>query len=796
MKTLLKHLILCTAIILTGCNSSDDTEGASQPPVTPPEATITANDAIHSVMAASRQFVSVSSYIESDSNGAALIEVTAKSSNVCQDISVKDNGFYVTLVQEGVCDLAYTVQSIPQANALVSQAQAELVLISSTNAQADFSPISIALVEGEQIAIELVAELGANFPANYTLSSTIPVLGSGQITADLANFIITYQSASAGLSRIVYTLEDVADSKMGYIDISVSEAGNQPPVTTKFKHSVMPSINQTIIVDLTAYVSDPDGDTIQLMEVMSYNATVLSANPSDITNKAFTFDATTVGLHYVSYLIADDRGGFSSNLVEIEVIDPNQLAKWVDITAGLSIFSAPLTQVEANSLAIQYSGTNTDGAYTPPIEMANMTLDEARNYCLSRGRLPTSTELANLALDETPSAKHNWPTESLYLADDAGNGMLVDLDIGATNPAIKGDYYVTCLSDGSLTIIPIDIEAIADGVDEAVFEVELRLNGQLVDGETLTATVTGNAILENSSVVTASGGKAQFKLTSLTPETVTVEIDYNSQQQVEQQIAFISVLDPIVVSSIVINKNRAESDGIDVNTITARVTNSITGNPEAGIEVDIYLLEELPTSDGSASGPSSLITDVNGYVTVNATNTEEEIVDIRVDYVTKDADPKNRYLDARTSFHIYNEVDPIEALGLTWSAPFTEQEATDIGHISDNNYEETGATGPNGMLVSRFSWANANYFCNSLNYLGLLDWRLPTEAELIALYQEAAATHPDTAVFEKYGWPTTYEFWSSDAGVTYYYKSVLLWDGTLTEVPDTYSRYVGCVHEP
>ncbi len=793
MKALLKHLILCTAIILTGCNSDSETIEPAPLPASP----IAANDAIHAVKATSRQYVSTSPYINSDANGAKLIAVSSKTNDVCQDITVEDNGFYVTLTQEGVCQLDYTAQSIPQVNVEVSQAQAQLVLISSASAQADFTPISKALTEGDQIAIDLVAELGINLPAGYTLSATIPVLGSGQVTPDIGNFIINYQAVSAGLSRVVYTLEGVSDNMMGYIDISVSEIGSQPPITTKFKHSVLPSINQTITIDLTAYISDPDGDELQLVEVMSYNATVLSANPSDITNKAFTFVATTAGLHYVSYLVSDHRGGFSSNLVEVEVVDPDQLAKWTDITVGLNIFSAPITQVEADLLPVQYSGTHTDTGYTPAINMANMSLAEARNYCASRGRLPTSTELSDLAVNQLPKTNRNWPNESLYLAEDGGNGMLVEVDSGITNPIVKGNYYVTCLTDGSLTLIPTDVEALADGIDQAVFDVELRLNGQLVDGETITATVTvGDAILENNSVETSGGGKATFKLTSNTVETTTVEIDYNNQQQVSQQISFISPLDPIIVSSIVINKNRAESNGIDVNTVTAQVTNSITGDPVAGVSVYAYLLEETATSNGSASGPGWLVSDVNGYVTANVTDTEEEVVDIRINYLTSDADPKNRYLDARTSFHIHNEVSPIEVNSLVWSAPFTEQEASDIGHTSDNNYEETGATGPNGMLVSRFGWANANTFCNSLNYLGLLDWRLPTETELIALYDEAAATHPTTAVWDKYGWPTAYEFWSSDSGALYHYKTVMLWDGTLVEVPDTWTRYVGCVHTP
>jgi hypothetical protein len=343
------------------------------------------------------------------------------------------------------------------------------------------------------------------------------------------------------------------------------------------------------------------------------------------------------------------------------------------------------------------------------------------------------------------------------------------------------------------------VEAIADGIDLAVFDVELRLNGQLVDGETLTATVAvGDAILEESTVVTSGGGKARFELTSLTAETTTVEIDYQNQQQVSQQITFISVLDPIVVSSIVINKNRANANGIDVNTVTAKVTNNITGDPIADVTVAIYLFEPTATNNGSASGPSSATTDVNGEIIVNVTNTQAEALDIRAYYLNSDLPPEEHYQDARTTFYVHNEAPAIVVGGLTWSAPYTYDEAiANANPHPDEWKDENGTEGPNGMTVSRYTWQHASDFCSLLTYLDITDWRLPTVIELLALYDDAAATNPEYApVFKKHNWPTSLQVWSSDNDTATSHQAVALWNRHISQQGNDYWLYVSCVHEP
>jgi len=788
MKNQQKLIILSFIFIIMACGGNSEGELQEPKPVTP----IAANDAIHSVDAFSTEYIDITEYIDCEGD-VKLISVTSVNQDVCSDIRLNNNGFDVTLVKEGVCEIDYTAQSIPDPEHQKSEAQAKLVLISSDTQQADFSPISVALIEGQQIDINLTTELGADFPAGFTLSSDVTILGSGQVTVDTAHTIITYQGDSSGLSRLIYTFSDSLDTKIGYVDVSVSSPGTQPPLTSKFTHAVSPTINEIITVDLAPFVSDPDGDTVQLVEVMSFNASVSPVNPNDISNKLFTFSSGTAGLHYVSYMVSDHRGGFSSNLIEIEVVDPAQLAQWFDINFELDIFSAPLTQIEAQQQGVQYSGTNLDTGYSPAIKMANMTLIEARNYCATKGRLPNSNELISLATIETPNFKHNWPNQSLYLTDDAGFGMLIEFDSGEVNPIVKGNYYVTCISDGSLTIDPIDIEAIANGIDKAVINVELKLAGMPISGKTITASVTGSAQLEHSLVITNNDGIANFALTSLKGETVVVTFDYENQHSVSQNVLFTGDTDTAFVQSLIITKNKANTDGIDKNTLVATVVDHLD-NPVKGALVVIYVWED--TADGSTSYPNSLVTDNNGEVHIEITNTQEERIQIRAEYTNTNTPPEWSYADAITYYFKHNTLSPIEAEGLTWTPPLTESEAIAVGFAPDAIYTEDGSTGPNGMIVSRFNWLQADDFCYALNYYGMRSWRLPTDQELLSLYNEAVTTHPTGAVFDKYNWPTFYVFWSSTSYAAGTYSTMNLMDGTVRQEIDNYAKYVTCVHDP
>ncbi len=93
----------------------------------------------------------------------------------------------------------------------------------------------------------------------------------------------------------------------------------------------------------------------------------------------------------------------------------------------------------------------------------------------------------------------------------------------------------------------------------------------------------------------------------------------------------------------------------------------------------------------------------------------------------------------------------------------------------------------NSTATGRSTWNNANSTCNNLIVGGADNWRLPTQAELYALY--TAGTGPLSTA----GWTLNFT-WSSDAGVTGFHYGVGLGNGDVGSYSDSDYNYVSCVH--
>ncbi|TKG06074.1 DUF1566 domain-containing protein, partial [Vibrio sp. F13] len=114
----------------------------------------------------------------------------------------------------------------------------------------------------------------------------------------------------------------------------------------------------------------------------------------------------------------------------------------------------------------------------------------------------------------------------------------------------------------------------------------------------------------------------------------------------------------------------------------------------------------------------------------------------------------------------------------------------------DDTDEMTGVHGPNGMIVSRFKWQNADNYCNTINYDGIMGWRLPTKNELVALYDstQGGGQNNPGGMWSKYGWPSSQTYWSSTlhAGSSRHYR-VSLNNGGVGSNNDNLDQYVSCV---
>ncbi|EJE8554914.1 Ig-like domain-containing protein [Vibrio vulnificus] len=275
-----------------------------------------------------------------------------------------------------MCQYQYSLRSVESGETFVNSRMATSVVIqerptimpksvSSLRAlpSTTLPPIQLSVSNrGSVVNIDLNSHLASLFPKDsddkhYHLSSTILVLGAGSAKAttdDLKKSIIEYTSDAydlGGITRLIYSLTDdfdgdgVGDYRVGAIDISVSSSsGNTNPVTKYFHWTNNGSdikVGQKYTIDVTEDISeeciygrepgdkkgsciyDADNDTLQIVGVYAYDATVTPTSLTILDNTSLDVTFNRTGIHDINYQVYDHAGGFATGIVRV-VIAENQ----------------------------------------------------------------------------------------------------------------------------------------------------------------------------------------------------------------------------------------------------------------------------------------------------------------------------------------------------------------------------------------------------------------------------------------------------------------------------------------
>jgi hypothetical protein len=153
----------------------------------------------------------------------------------------------------------------------------------------------------------------------------------------------------------------------------------------------------------------------------------------------------------------------------------------------------------------------------------------------------------------------------------------------------------------------------------------LDSNGQPVGGKTVALAASSGSnvqITPPSGVTSVNGGSVVFKITDLTPETVTfTATDTSDHTTLAQQATAVFAVPPAASGEIVASLGNEPADGTTADTITATLRDSL-GRPTPGKLVTL--------SQGAASSvitaPSPGVTDGNGQVQFAVTDIHTENV--------------------------------------------------------------------------------------------------------------------------------------------------------------------------
>ncbi|WP_286300076.1 Ig-like domain-containing protein [Vibrio apostichopi] len=847
-------IILAISFTLIGCKGGNNDENTSKndDSTINTYGTLSAQDATFSSGFVESYEVDLSSKVFSSSGGGfSLTDVEVLSDdNQCQIQSITQTGFVISGVNAKVCNYRYHASPIASTllmhNAQSTEADLAGVTSSVAIARVAFSseptatelmPISSTGLINEEIHVSLKEELekvGINLSEEFVLTevtSAYDYSSTVQVNS-VDSQVIVYTPALdfSGIDRVLYTLEDSSNGLvfMGVLDIAVAyelNFGFTIDEDIVYKDTII--VNTDIDIDIGDYVKSDDEDDYQVVYVGSFNANVASKDPLDISNKIIVFNATSAGYHYISFAVSDHNGVYDMGLIRVSVSDPNQSAKWNDISHLLDLYTSPLTALDAVSKDVPYDTKLIDSAYNPAIDMAGFRYSTSIAYCETiGGTVPTVEQLTQMTSDINVQVLHNWPTQAQYIAYDelTEQPMWVDLSDGAFSSGeldpVEG-YYISCVKQGLIEVLPSsDSVVVADGVDVGSVFVELKLGEEVRPDAVITVSVSGsNITLDSDAVTTNIDGIAEFRMTSLKAETVTLTFDVGGILE-SYDIKFIGDEKTAAVSSeATLKLDGAFFTSVEGNQVIATLVDQ-NSNLVEGYSVQTEVSSELHPDTGESVVPIIVEvdakTDVNGeqitrfkWDPTYATPGTDMAFDVTSSYITTTNTETNNV--SQVVFTSYtcggtaNDDDMFSATNICVKIAKADGKlftgTPNINFLNSLNYDGYSATfkennnnGPKGqdaeVPFARFTYSEAENLCvfyNSLNLYGRSDWAVPDYDELFNLYETYGS------LYTSKGWATWYRYWTSSVynANQNYFMRIRNGDGGASNKND--SVYASCV---
>ncbi|EGR2875452.1 hypothetical protein DLH97_25420, partial [Vibrio parahaemolyticus] len=588
-----------------------------------------------------RHEVNLSHYVTtSDNSPFKLTRVEALSSDAdCQVLGQTDTQFYVAGDTKKVCDYRYFAESV-SGKSMVSQSlsntsNSALVRLATTetSADAELPPLNNVTLKNTPVSVDLHAHFDAIGldVSEWVLSEavTLPYNHDALVDVDVANQTLTYtpENDFTGIDRILFSFtDDEQNPRMGQVDIAISVEANQGlEVHENIVYPTEVNANNQVEIDISPYVTSPDGDDYQLVYLQAFNAQLSPVESDVMYNKKFYFESAKAGDNIVTFAVSDHKGAYDVGMMQISVLDESQSAQWLDIRYGLNRFTAPITAYDAEGAGVVYDSSYLDTGYTPAIKMALFRYHLAAKYCESIGaEVPSSTQLSNLAKNINVKERYNWPTQAVsgkYYAQENGAPYSVDILSGISS-SVPGDvaYQVTCVVSGALEVVLPDskLQAVANASDKAEIAVQLTKEGGIAEGEAVSASLSqgSSAQLDADTVITDENGMAVFKLRSIKAESLTLTAEFGGETT-EAEVKFIGDINTAMLSMSTTLNNQYHAQA---NEVTA-VLHDAFDNPLVGYNVSF-------SADTDSVDVTQGLTDADGKLVSKITWTDVVPTDV------------------------------------------------------------------------------------------------------------------------------------------------------------------------
>ncbi len=409
-------------------------------------------------------------------------------------------------------------------------------------------------------------------------------------------------------------------------------------------------------------------------------------------------------------------------------------------------------------------------------------------------------------LDVTNDPSVNWSTSdpavaSITTGQTIDNGMVTGVSAGTVEVRASTIVEGETIDDNALLnvtterlvyidIVPVTVDV---GVGKAT---TLTARGTYTDGETADITREVDWTGQDTSVATVGNGAVDGGVVTgvaLGGTTTIASLSDGYGNVVQSDPATINVVKNL--ESIVLEPSDVRIWGTETVQLTAtgyyddstqaditdQVNWSVTGDDVVSISAT-GLLSNGVISNDIAMATAELQGIVSNEIKVTACITLAgpciDVVDLNNNGVLYTSSPSDRYLES---------IGGSENYGMYYE---------ETGRLDDSGFFQTGDTG----YYHLFEWWNdAPALCeqyNSIALEGRTNWRLPTDNELLDLYNSFSFPFPNS-LYEQRGWPIGIVYWSSTEVSPTDVVTIDMTFGNIrnTTALETY-HYVSCISEP
>jgi hypothetical protein len=248
--------------------------------------------------------------------------------------------------------------------------QAVTVTVNEVNvAPVVVDPGDQASAEADVVSLSIVAG-DVDIPSNtltYAATGLPDGLAIDAVTGEISGTIAYTASASSPFSTTVTAADNGTPARSGQAAFSWEVADtNRPPVAAT--DTVWVAEDTLQILDVLANDTDPDGDPVTVSSVAAATHGSVAISGGGIS---YISDSNYFGPDSFDYTIADGRGGFDANTVDVTVTPVND-APSLNVLTSLSVdegvaalFVASATDVEGDNMAFSLSGAPAGATIDP-----------------------------------------------------------------------------------------------------------------------------------------------------------------------------------------------------------------------------------------------------------------------------------------------------------------------------------------------------------------------------------------------------------------------------------------------